>query len=141
MTDKEWEERQNERQLEIEAVSKALAILSSDDAHDLFTKTFASLVQKESASNSQRREDASKLLREIARKTQNPQLSALAVRVRLDAFKRVIKAIDDMITELMTQKKDEIKHRDYCIKELNNNERDTVISVFDLILFLSHQLC
>merc|ERR1719463_205905 len=25
----------------------------------------------------------------------------------------------------MTQKKDEIKHKDYCIKELNNNERDT----------------
>merc|ERR1719420_1043205 len=40
MTDQEWEERQKTRQLEIEAVSKALAILSSDDAHDLFTKTF-----------------------------------------------------------------------------------------------------
>merc|ERR1712039_734840 len=40
MTDKEWEERQKTRQLEMEAVSKALAILSGDDAHDLFTKTF-----------------------------------------------------------------------------------------------------
>merc|ERR1719229_1039027 len=39
-TDAEWEERQKTRQLEIEACSKALAILSSDDAHDLFTKTF-----------------------------------------------------------------------------------------------------
>merc|ERR1712113_931193 len=33
MTDKEWEERQKTRQLEMEAVSKALAILSGDDAH------------------------------------------------------------------------------------------------------------
>merc|ERR1719222_1885865 len=49
MTDKEWEERQKTRQMEMEAVSKALAVLSSDDAHDLFTRTFnpAALVQKE----------------------------------------------------------------------------------------------
>merc|ERR1719482_953578 len=40
MTDQEWEERQKTRQLEMEAVSKALAVLASDDAHDLFTKTF-----------------------------------------------------------------------------------------------------
>merc|ERR1719502_2615998 len=41
MTDQEWEERQKTRQLEMEAVSKALAILSSDDAHDTFTRTFS----------------------------------------------------------------------------------------------------
>merc|ERR1719335_958024 len=40
MTDKEWEERSKTRQLEMEACSKALAVLSSDDAHDLFGKTF-----------------------------------------------------------------------------------------------------
>merc|ERR1712157_301640 len=49
MTDAEWEERQKTRQLEMEAVSKALAVLSTDDAHDLFTKTFnPSFVQMES---------------------------------------------------------------------------------------------
>merc|ERR1719169_239146 len=37
--DQEWELRQKARQEEIEAVSKALAILSSDDAHDLFSQT------------------------------------------------------------------------------------------------------
>merc|ERR1719201_1172084 len=74
---------------------------------------------------SQRREAASKLLSEIAKKTNNPHLSALAVRIRLDAFKKVIKAIDDMIAELMKQKKDEIKHRDYCIENLNTNEANT----------------
>merc|ERR1711881_293394 len=40
MTDNEWEERQKTRSLEIEACSKALAFLTSDDAHDLFTRTF-----------------------------------------------------------------------------------------------------
>ena len=33
MTDGEWEERQKTRQLEMEACSKALAVLSSDDAY------------------------------------------------------------------------------------------------------------
>jgi len=41
MTDKEWEERQKTRQLEMEAVSEALAVPSGDDAHDLFTRTFS----------------------------------------------------------------------------------------------------
>merc|ERR1719409_1041766 len=40
MTDQEWEERQKTRQLEMEACSKALAVLSGDEAHDLFTRTF-----------------------------------------------------------------------------------------------------
>ena len=40
MTDQEWEERQKSRAEEIKAVSEALAILSSDDAHDTFTSTF-----------------------------------------------------------------------------------------------------
>merc|ERR1712045_980303 len=56
MTDKEWEERQKTRQLEMEAVSKALAVLSADDAHDLFTRTFnPSLLQKEGSVQSERR--------------------------------------------------------------------------------------
>jgi hypothetical protein len=37
-TDAEWEERQKTRQLEVEAVSKALAVLTSDDAHDLLQR-------------------------------------------------------------------------------------------------------
>ena len=39
-TDADWEERQKTRQMEMEACSKAFAVLSSDDAYDLFTKTF-----------------------------------------------------------------------------------------------------
>merc|ERR1711966_367863 len=81
MTDGEWEERQKTRQLEMEACSKALAVLSSDDAHDLFTKTFnPSLVQMESNMHSERRSQASKLLSAVAQKTQNPRLAPLAVR-------------------------------------------------------------
>merc|ERR1712019_76480 len=63
MTDKEWEERQKTRQLEMEACSKALAVLSGDDAHDLFTKTFnPALVQTATVSHSDRRTHASDVL-------------------------------------------------------------------------------
>merc|ERR1712224_1085536 len=68
MTDGEWEERQKTRQLEMEACSKALAVLSSDEAHDLFTKTFnPAFVQM--SENSARRSKASMLLSEVAKKT------------------------------------------------------------------------
>merc|ERR1712078_751209 len=126
MTDAEWEERQKTRQAEMEAVSKALAILSGDDAHDLFTRTFnPSLLQKENAMHSERRAQASKLLSAVAHKTQNPRLATLAVRVRLDAFTRVKKAIDDMVAQLLKEKEDEIKHKDFCVEEFNTNELQT----------------
>merc|ERR1719276_554963 len=126
MTDGEWEERQKTRQLEMEACSKALAVLSSVDAHDLFTKTFnPSFLQKESAQHSERRTQASKLLSAVAQKMQNPRLATLAVRVRLDAFTRVKKAIDDMVAQLLKEKEDEIKHKDFCVDEFNTNELQT----------------
>merc|ERR1712129_563740 len=126
MTDKEWEERQKTRQLEMEAVSKALAVLSGDDAHDLFTRTFnPALVQMEVAATSKRREQASRLLSQVAKKLNSPRLSALAYRVRLDAFTRVKKAIDDMIAQLMKEKADEIKHKDFCVDEFNTNQLQT----------------
>jgi len=124
MTDGEWEERQKTRALEMEACSKALAILSGDDAHDLFTRTF-NFVQKTSEGASVRRTEASALLSSTARKLESPKLAALAVQVRLDAFTKVKKAIDDMIAALMKEKADEIKHKDFCVDEFNKNQLDT----------------
>merc|ERR1712187_1034864 len=126
MTDKEWEERQKTRQLEMQAVSKAIAILSGDDAHDLFTRTFnPALLQEETNMQSSRRVQASKLLKAVADKHNNPKLATLAYKVRLDAFTRVKKAIDDMIAQLLKEKEDEIKHKDFCVDEFNTNQLQT----------------
>merc|ERR1712039_1075902 len=126
MTDQEWEERQKTRQLEMEAVSKALAILSGDDAHDLFTRTFnPALLQSASAAHAERREQASQLLSKVAQKFHNPRLSTLAYQVKLDAFTRVKKAIDDMVAQLLKEKEDEIKHKDFCTDEFNTNQLQT----------------
>merc|ERR1719263_2126253 len=126
MTDAEWEERQKTRQLEMEAVSKALSVLSSDDAHDLFTKTFnPAFMQKQSSANSERRGKASQLLKAVAKKVGNPRLATLAEAVQLDAFTRVKKAIDDMVAQLAKEKEDEIKHKDFCTDEFNTNQLQT----------------
>merc|ERR1719387_160274 len=122
--DQEWEARQKTRQLEMEAVSKALAILTSDDAHDLFTKTFNPAFVQVGASHKAERARASKVLETVARKLKSPQLSALAVQVRLDAFTKVKKAIDDLVAQLLKEKADEIKQRDFCIDEFNTNKLD-----------------
>merc|ERR1719272_903629 len=55
----------------------------------------------------------------------SPRLAVLAARVRLDAFTKVKKAIDDMIAALMKEKEDEIKHKDWCIDDLNTNQLET----------------
>jgi len=126
MTDQEWEERQKTRQNEMQAVSGALAVLSSDDAHDLFTRTFnPALLEQHSEAHSQRRSQASKLLSAVARKLRSPRLAALAAQVRLDAFTRVKKAIDDMIIQLLKEKEDEIKHKDFCVNDFNTNQLQT----------------
>merc|ERR1719265_336143 len=126
MTDQEWEERQKTRQEEISAVSEAISILSADDAHDLFTKTFnPAFVQKKRTVQSERRDSAAKLLVATGKRLRNPRMVAMATQVRLDAFTKVKKAIDNMVAELTKEKEDEIKHRDYCVGGLNENEKST----------------
>merc|ERR1719453_2740046 len=45
--------------------------------------------------------------------------------MKLDAFVKVKKAIDDMVAALKTEMADEVKHRDFCIDALNTNESET----------------
>jgi hypothetical protein len=109
--DAEWEARSKTRADELEAISKAMEVLSGDDAHDLFAKTF-NFVQKGRSSNSKRRDVASKLLAAVGRKNNNPRLVTLALQIRLAAFTKVKKAIDDMIADLMKQQAEEVKLKD-----------------------------
>jgi hypothetical protein len=53
-------------------------------------------------------------LEAAAKATNSPKLSTIAQSVRLDAFTKVKKAIDDMVAALLEQQKDEVKQRDFC---------------------------
>merc|ERR1719240_1136743 len=118
MTDQEYAERTKTRTEEIKAVSEALAILSSDDAHDTFTSTF-NFVQT-SAKKSQR-EKAAAMLAAVAKNANNPCMSALSVRVRLDQFKKVSEDIDGMVKDLKAEKAADVKQKDFCVEALHKN--------------------
>merc|ERR1719478_523122 len=129
LADQEMEARTKTRTEEIGAVSKALSVLTADDAHDLFSKTFSpSLLQKESTVKSQKRQAVVKVLSSVAKKTLNPKISALAVSAKLDAFGTVKKTIDKMVADLTKEKEDEIALKDWCIDELHANEKTTELT-------------
>merc|ERR1719506_2480684 len=119
MTDQEFEERTKTRAEEIKAVSEALAILSSDDAHDTFTSTF-NFIQK--SAKSSKREKAEKILLKAAKKTGDPKIATLATRARLDGFQKVSDDIDGMIADLKKEKESDVKMKDFCIEALHKNE-------------------
>ena len=123
-TDVEREERQKIRQLEIEALSKTLAMLSSDDTQNLFTKTFNPAFVRTEGSSA-RLTQVSEVLARIAKKLSSTRLAAIAMRVKLDAFEKVKQAIGDMVTALLKEKADEIKHKDFCVEEFNENQLET----------------
>merc|ERR1719161_1808358 len=69
------------------------------------------------------RAKASSLLKSVGQKLRSPRLVTLSVSMRLDAFAEVKKEIDLMVAELKKESKDEVADRDYCIKSLNENEK------------------
>jgi len=131
MTDQEYEARTKTRQEEIQAVSQALAILSSDDAHDTFTSTF-NFVQVSQKEQSKRVASAEQILYHVAKEAGNPRLATLATRMRLDQFKKVIEEVDGMIADLKKEKADDVKMKDFCIEALHKNEVATEMKKRDI---------
>merc|ERR1719482_2183282 len=129
ITDQEFEARQKARGEEISAVSEAIAILSDDSAHDMFSKTLGFVQVKATRSVQKKaRSDVAKLLKAAAAKSGNTELLAIASMAQLDAFTKVKAAIDEMVTALLKEKQDEIKHRDFCIEELAQNDKQNAVS-------------
>lgn len=127
--DDEFEKRTKARQLEIEAVSKALAFLSSDEAHDLFTRTFnPAFFQRKTSQKNRRTVLMSKFLRATARKFNDPRIALLAAGEgpQNPVFDKIKEKTNLLIDNLTKEKWDEIKEKDYCVGEFNSNERDRI---------------
>merc|ERR1719424_1356229 len=129
MTDKEMEERTKAHQTEIVAVGEAISILTEDSARDTFSKTLG-FVQVNAVLNIEKksRREAVQILKSAAEKSGNKMLLALAASAGLDAFTKVIAAIDEMVTDIKQQLKDDVKHKDYCTAEFAENEKTTMIA-------------
>merc|ERR1719375_220738 len=122
--DAQFAERTKTRQLEIGAVNKALSYLTSDDAHDLFTRTFnMAFVQKSTGSKA--RQELVKVLMTAAKKAQDPKLSNMAIQTRLMKFDAITMALERMVKPLEEEQQAEVEKRDFCIAEFNTNEATT----------------
>lgn len=125
-TDSEWEIRKKMRQEEVLAVNEAISILSSDEAHDNFAKTLSLVqVQQKRSGRANKRTEALRVLESAALATGSAQLTALAASARIDGFVEVKKAIDGMVAELKEAKAEDVKHKDVCTAQLNENRRFT----------------
>merc|ERR1719266_1569763 len=131
VSDEEFEKRVKDRLEEIAAVQDTIKILNSDTSFDAFEKTVntpsllqisGSSVEQEQAARQRRVAD---VLSEAASRLRSATLSLAATRAQLDAFTKVKEMIDEMVAELTKQQQDEVDHRDWCIKEMNENKRDT----------------
>mmetsp|Transcript_37299 Transcript_37299/g.97748 ORF Transcript_37299/g.97748 Transcript_37299/m.97748 type:complete len:375 (+) Transcript_37299:1028-2152(+) len=128
--DQEYSERQKTRQEEIASVGKALEMLTDDDARDLLSRS-TTFVQRGSAVSSPVRKQAAKVLKAAARQLGSHELAVIATQVQLDAFTKVKKALDDMVAKLKQNQADEVKRRDFCVEELNTNEREAELKARD----------
>jgi peptidoglycan hydrolase CwlO-like protein len=137
--DEEFEERTKGRQLEIEAVTKALAFLNSDEAHDLFTRTFNPVFLQVNT-KTQSRLSVTKTLKVGSGEVKS--VSRLRLRRRgmmvPGAFDAVTSSIGEMIDKLKREGLDEIKERDYCIETIDANERDIAHKERDLDDLTAH---
>merc|ERR1719393_1120088 len=122
--------RQQLRAEEIEAVEKAIEILSSGAVSGNSEKHLPQLLQK-STSLAQLRSVAANpsqlrvasYLKEQASRINSRVLSALAMRVADDPFKKVKKMIKDLIVKLMEEANEEAEHKGWCDTELSTNEQ------------------
>jgi len=122
-SDKDYEIRQQTRTDEIAAVSGAINILSTDEIREAQQTTFGFLQV-----SSQRRLGASETrltraldhLKKIA--PNKPEVTSLIALAISDPFGKVVEQIGKLVETLKQQQADEVKHRDFCIDSLNENE-------------------
>jgi len=143
--DKQWAERSKTRSEEIKAVGETLAILTEDDNREHLAKT-VSFLQELSVSDAvsqARRSNAMAVLRNAIHApgfqtddlmaawssrsigSDHAQLATLAVSMQLDSFTRVKEMMDKMVTDLKTEQAEEVKFKDNCNTEFNENEKTT----------------
>merc|ERR1719181_792431 len=73
---------------------------------------------------SDRQQAAQRLLRTAVR-TGSTALLRVATAAKLDGFEKVKGMISTMVTDLKKEADDEVKHKDWCGKEFQNNDKET----------------
>jgi hypothetical protein len=121
--------RQALRAGELEAIQKAIEILGggavaggSQHLGQLLQKKSTSLAQFRSNSENPNQKKVAAYLTKRANELHSRVLSAFALRVTVDPFKKVKKMVKDLIVKLMEEANAEVEQKGYCDKELATNE-------------------
>jgi hypothetical protein len=134
-----FEEKQQLRAEEIQAIMKAIEILGSPDVSGAAEKHLAlaqagqakALVQHLRSANVQTgkgesdmspRRKVKAFLEAEGDRLKSKDLSLLAQKLAADPFAKVKKMIDDMITRLMEEAKQDAEHEGFCDTELGKNK-------------------
>jgi len=125
----EWKERKRLRTGEAAAVSKAMAVLTSDDARDTFSssqKSQTALFLQEEATVSCHRAKAVSKLRETAAKHNDMRLAALAVLAQQSAkghFDAIVDSIDKMVSDLNAEYEEDLQTKESCEADRMSNTK------------------
>jgi len=127
-----FDDRQKMRADEIEALEKAIEILSSDAVKGNAEKHLptmlqaksgkgTSLIQVRSTSVPGNQLYVAAFLNDQATKLGSRILATLAMKVQADPFAKVKKLIEELIARLMTEANNEAEHKGWCDKEMGTN--------------------
>jgi len=132
-----FDEKQQLRAEEIQAIEKAIEIMASPDVSANAEKHLAlaqagkakSLVQHLRSGNVQTQESDMSPRRKVrtfleqeGARLKSKDLALLAQKLAADPFSKVKKMIDDMITRLMEEAKNDADHEGFCDTELGKNK-------------------
>lgn len=122
--EKEWDARKELRGKEILAMSQAIAVLASDDAKDQFKESFKSqgymLLQLVHAEPKYRIERAARAISALASKSSDPRLALLATEAGNSAIDKVIKKIDEIVTMINKEEKEDLVKKEKCEVDLSD---------------------
>merc|ERR1719393_58703 len=123
----DFEERQKLRAEELEAIKKAIEIISGEAVSGAADKHLPSLVQRPSfalraSATSASQGKVAEFLQSKAEELHSKMLSLLAQHAAADPFVKVKKMIKDMIIKLMEEANEETEHKGWCDGELGANK-------------------
>merc|ERR1719502_1729568 len=129
----EWKDRQELRAGEIEAINKAIAILHSDDARDMFKSSFKSQSFMQ-VSSSSKKIRAADVLASAAKRSGDKRMAALAESLQTpnesmatgSHFGEVIAAIDDMVATLKGEEETDLENKETCEKDRADDTRTAI---------------
>lgn len=131
----EWKDRQELRAGGIEAINKAIAILHSDDARDMFKSSLKSqsFLQLKSSSRSQGLR-AADVLASAAKRSGDKRMAAMAKALQTpnesmatgSHFDEVIAAIDDMVATLKGEEETDLENKEQCDKDRADDTRTAI---------------